>query len=366
MAASWENKLEEWLKEGLIEADAAQRIRIYEGDVEGSGGLRWPAILALAFGGVLLAAGVLLFVSAHWDDISPAARFSLVLTMVAVLHAGGAVTANRLPDLSITLHTIGTLACGGGVMLAGQIFNLAEHWPSGVLMWAAGAAIGWAVLRHWTQAAMFAILAPAWLAGEWEVASNYFRDGGETVVAAGLLALAFAYFSARMEEADSPLRQALCWVGGIFILPLAAVLPEISRRGANAAIFPWTIAVGAPLFVAWLLRKEATIYNLAAGLWVLLLAFTTHRFDDLWTMVVWATGAVGITAWGVLEARAERINLGMVAFLLTVTTYYFSNIFDMLGRSVSLIGLGIVFLAGGWGLEKLRRGLLAQIGKEAR
>jgi hypothetical protein len=30
-----------------------------------------------------------------------------------------------------------------------------------------------------------------------------------------------------------------------------------------------------------------------------------------------------------------------------------------MGRSLGLIGLGILFLAGGWALEKMRRGLLA-------
>ena len=366
MSVSWESKLDEWRKHALIDADAAQRIRAYESQAEGSGGLRWPALIALAFGGLMLAAGVFLFVSAHWENLSPSSRFLTVLAMVAVFHAGGAFTADRFHALSITLHTIGTLACGGGVMLAGQIFNMAEHWPSGIMMWAAGAAIGWAVLRHWTQAALLAVLAPAWLAGEWEVASRHYRDGGGMVVFAGLLALAFAYFSARTPGADSPLRKALCWIGGIGILPLAAIMPDISRKDFDVPILPWTIAVGAPLLVAWLLRKDAALYNLAAGLWVLLLAFTAYRYDNLWTMLVWAIGAVGITAWGVLESRAERINLGMAAFMLTVMAYYFSNISDKLGRSVSLIGLGIVFLAAGWGSEKLRRGLIARISREAR
>jgi hypothetical protein len=39
--------------------------------------------------------------------------------------------------------------------------------------------------------------------------------------------------------------------------------------------------------------------------------------------------------------------------------FYFSDIFDKMGRSLGLIGLGILFLAGGWALEKTRRGLLA-------
>ena len=54
----WELKLTEWLNQGLIDADAVQRISAYESNAEGSGGLRWPALIALAFGGVLLAAGV--------------------------------------------------------------------------------------------------------------------------------------------------------------------------------------------------------------------------------------------------------------------------------------------------------------------
>jgi hypothetical protein len=38
---------------------------------------------------------------------------------------------------------------------------------------------------------------------------------------------------------------------------------------------------------------------------------------------------------------------------------------DKLGRSASLIGLGILFLGGGWLLERTRRRLLAQMNAEA-
>ncbi len=33
---------------------------------------------------------------------------------------------------------------------------------------------------------------------------------------------------------------------------------------------------------------------------------------------------------------------------------------DKLGRSASLIGLGVLFLAGGWALEQMRRRLVLQ------
>ena len=52
------------------------------------------------------------------------------------------------------------------------------------------------------------------------------------------------------------------------------------------------------------------------------------------------------------------VNLGIVAFAITVVWFYFSDIFDKLDRSLALIGLGILFLAGGWALEKTRRNLV--------
>ena len=50
-----------------------------------------------------------------------------------------------------------------------------------------------------------------------------------------------------------------------------------------------------------------------------------------------------------------------IAFALTVAWFYFSSLMDKLGRSLGLIGLGILFLLGGWLLERFRRKLMAQV-----
>ena len=57
------------------------------------------------------------------------------------------------------------------------------------------------------------------------------------------------------------------------------------------------------------------------------------------------------------------MNLGTIFFGATVTWFYFSNLFDKMGRSLGLIGLGVLFLAGGWALEKTRRRLLSHMQK---
>jgi uncharacterized membrane protein len=110
---------------------------------------------------------VLLFVAAHWDELSPTGRFSPVLLLVAVFHVAGAFAHSRFPALATALHGIGTISAGAGIFLSAQIFNLQEHWPGGNMLWALAAWLGWWLLRDWVQAALAAILTPAWLASEW-------------------------------------------------------------------------------------------------------------------------------------------------------------------------------------------------------
>src|SRR5436305_468332 len=209
--ADWlATSLQRWVDAGLLEKTAAEKIRVFEGHREKAGGLRWPVVLALGFGVLLLGAGVLLFVSAHWDQISPASRFALVLAMVAVFHVAGALTERGFPALATALHALGTVALGAGIFLTGQIFNLAEHWPAALLMWAAGAWLGFWLRRDWVQGTLAALLTPAWLAGEWNLAAERFPDN-DLVVARGIVLLALAYLSARAPERDGALRRALVW-----------------------------------------------------------------------------------------------------------------------------------------------------------
>ncbi len=95
MADAIEKRLERWVSAGVVDASTAARIRTFEESQSSSERLRWPVLLAVALGGVLLCAGVLLFVAAHWDELSPAWRFTLVLFLVAVFPFAGALTEER-------------------------------------------------------------------------------------------------------------------------------------------------------------------------------------------------------------------------------------------------------------------------------
>ena len=67
----WNTWLVRWAEAGLVDAETAHRIRAYEQAHAATGRLRWPVLIALAFGGLMVCGGVLLFVAAHWDALSP-------------------------------------------------------------------------------------------------------------------------------------------------------------------------------------------------------------------------------------------------------------------------------------------------------
>lgn len=381
LPARWENDLERWRENGIIDAATAERIGAFEEQRAAAQGLSWPVRIAIAFGGLLLGAGVLLFVAAHWDELSPAIRFSLVLALVALFHGGAACMAQRFAVLATTGHAVGTVCLGAGIFLAGQIFHLQEHWPSGVLLWAMGAAIGFALLRHWPQAGLVALLIPAWLAGEWVEATRLFA-GGERPMIEGLLLLAITYLTARTTDKASASRMTLVWIGALSLLPLATwagvggIYPwQRTPMPTHYQAIGWIVALGSPLLLACYLRGAARRWNLLAALWVVILGSmgfngrpatggTGHFWPEFAPYIMWAIGAIGLIAWGLQEARKERINLGVAGFALTVIAFYFSTVMDKLGRSASLIGMGLLFLLGGWLLEKTRRRLLAQVGSE--
>jgi uncharacterized membrane protein len=384
MAVDLEDLLERWSAHGVIDAEAAARIRAFERDRNGASpaaGTRWPVLLALIFGGVALGSGILLFVSAHWDALSPWQRMSLLVLMLGILHGGGAATASRFPYFAMTLHALGTVSLGGGIALAGQIFHLEEHWPAGTMLWALGAWVAWIILpsrqagrRDLVQIVMAALLTPAWLAAEWmnaAVSAGPRGDaGGAHVLAVGLLILALTYFSALTPRQDTPLRFALVWIGGIALIPctLGVVLASTGTNPlpVHLALVGWVVAVAGPLGLAWWLRGTDAWMNLVAAGWVLLLSLVDVMRQQELVYFLCAFGAVGVTAWGVREARVERINVGVIGFAFTVLFFYFSSLMDKLGRSASLIVLGVLFLAGGWLLERLRRRLVAQAREEQR
>lgn len=366
---SLEDQLARWTGAGLLDEDGAARIRAFEAGREDPPHRRWPTRLAIGFGALLLGAGVLLFVSSHWQTLAPSQRFALVLALVVMFHAAGAAAAERAPTLAEGLHAIGTVSLGAGIFLAGQIFNMAEHWPGGVLLWALGAWLAWLVLRHQSQLFLAAVLTPAWLAGEWVVVLDRARRNvwdNEPLLPAALVLIALTYFTRPRNESDN--RDVLVWLGGMALLPAMILLALITTAPVRIVAVSMTVrvvasivALGVPLGLSVLWRGRSAWMNGAAAAWIVALLWLSSLREELLLHGWWALGALGLVMWGVHERRTERINLGAGVFAITVLVFYFSNVMDKLGRSASLIGFGLLFLAGGWMLERTRRQLVKSV-----
>jgi uncharacterized membrane protein len=350
-------------------------------------GLRWQGLVALILGALLLACGVVLFVSAHWDQMGPGARYLLVLGMVAVFHLGGAWARTSYRGLSTALHAVGTVSTGAAIALVGQIFNIQEHWPAAVLMWAVAAAAGWMLLGDEAQQVLTLLLAPAWIFSEFEFAAEG-HIGQDVYLGRFLIVWAVLYLTVSLGS-KRKIVQGILFAGSAIACLVGTAMALESWRSWGSQTFlnfhlvtwGWLDIAVLPLLasVFWL-RKSlvpvavAVIFSLALP-WCVRLQTQQNdygTFHNTYTYVVpnllahtlVAAFCVFLIWWGVRQASKALVNLGVVGFASAVSWFYFSDIFDKVGRSLGLIGLGILFLAGGWGLERARRKLVAGMGTE--
>ncbi len=384
--ADFESLLTRWQTAGILDAETTRRIRAWESEQKKPAGLRWQVLVVLVLGAILLACGVALFVSAHWDKIGPGARFAVVLGMVSVFHLGGSWARKRFRVLSTALHAVGTLSTGAAIALVGQIFNIEEHWPAAVLMWALAALAGWILLRDEAQQTLTLLLFPAWLLSEF----SYYADGhiGENVYAGRfLIAWAVLYATFFLGSKRRIVPWILFAVAAIASVWGVVVLLEGWRSWGNQTYLPlgtrtwgWVFIAVIPLLFAVFKFFKSVIPVVVAICFSIALPWCQTmktynggygNYDYTFTLsepnlaahALVAAFAVFIIWWGVRQTSQALVNLGIVGFAITVGWFYFSDIMDKFGRSLGLIGLGILFLAGGWALEKWRRKLLSGMGK---
>lgn len=383
-----ETLLKRWQSAGVLDAEAAARIRAHEAQSAEAApaGLRWQGITALILGAILLACGVVLFVSAHWDQLSAGARYLIVIVVVAIFHKAGGLARPSFRGLSTAFHAVGTIAAGAAIALVGQIFNIQEHWPAAVLLWALAALAGWMLLRDQAQETLALLLVPAWIFCEISFRTNgYIGDDvymGRLCFAWGILYITF--FLGSQRKAVQGILFAAGAIGAVTgivmmlwnwqswsaqqeLIPfgtrvwawiaIAAIPLAIAAFRGHKGLIPVAAAIAFSEALPWCYRTWTETYNYPGGV-----KGTYVRSDPtLLAHALVAGFALFLCWWGVRQLSRALVNLGIVGFAASVGWFYFSDIMSKLGRSLGLIGLGILFLAGGWALEKMRRRILARV-----
>jgi uncharacterized membrane protein len=369
--------LTRWQSAGLLDEPTVTAIRNYERLQVRPAGRQWQVLLALILGAILLGAGVLLFVAAHWDAISPLSRMCLTLLMLVFFHGLGIAARDRFAGFATAMHALGTISAGAAIALVGQIFNIQEHWPAAVLLWAICAAAGWWLLRDQFQQTLALLLIPAWVFSEWIDRTRPYS--GADVYFARMLAVVAVIYLASLLHSRRRATAGILFGFGAVALPIAiGMLAQgwftpsyygqhwdfvpISCRVVAFAVMFVTIAGGA------ILERQSIVPSIAVAAVAMILpwaqttvrASTWPRYEpSVFAYALVATFSIVLVWWGVRIAAKSLVNYGVVAFAATVMWFYFSSVMDKLGRSLGLITLGILFLAGGWILERTRRRLVA-------
>ena len=371
-----------WERAGLLDDATAAAIRSYEAANAKPSGRQWQVWVALILGGILLGAGVLLFVAAHWDRVSPLSRMFLVLSMLAFFHGMGLLTRERFAGLATAMHAIGTVSAGAAIALVGQIFNMQEHWPAAVLLWALCAAAGWALLRDEFQQTLTLLLVPAWIVSEWTQRTEGY--GGADVYIARICAVIGAVYLVAFVHSRKRIVFGILFFAGALV---AAISTGVLAQGWQSAAYDtqWgfvplhfrLVAFGILLLTVaagWIMERQSAVPAIVvAGLafalpWAQKVAaggtapsiWKTSEPSLLAYVLVAATAAF-FAWWGVRVLSKSLVNFGMVAFAISVLWFYSSSVMDKLGRSLGLITLGVLFLGGGWALERTRRRLVGGI-----
>jgi hypothetical protein len=281
---------------------------------------------------------------------------------------------------------VGTVSAGAAIALVGQIFNIQEHWPAAVLMWALCALTGWILLRDQAQQTLTLLLFPAWIVSE----LAYYADGhigtgvyiGRVLITWSALYLTFFVGSRRRVTAGILFAVgALSAVNGIVLMlsSWTSWSAEQTPVSLGVRVWAWTAIAGLPLIVAafhghkglapigvtvafsialpWCYRTWTESYSSPEGV----SRTFVRTAPNFAAHALVAAFAVFLCWWGVRLASRALVNLGIAGFAAAVAWFYFSDIFSEVSRALGLIGLGILFLGGGWALEKMRRRILARM-----
>jgi len=376
--------LKRWQNAGVLSADSAERIRAYEREEEKPGGLKWQGLIALILGAILLACGAALFVSAHWDELGPGERYAIVIAMVAVFHLGGGFAREHFKALSTTLHAVGTLATGAAIALVGQIFNIQEHWPGAVLLWALAALAGWMLLRDEAQQTLALLLVPGWFFSE--LAFRMDRHIGEDVyIGRALFVWAVLYLTfflgSRRKIAQGILfaSGAIAGTVGIALMIDGWVSWSSTQTFVpfSVRVWAWVVIAALPLAIAAFHGHKGLVPSALAVVLAIALPWSyrswtvsygdmrarnyTASEPNLLAYALVALFAVFLCGWGVRMASKALVNVGIVGFAVVIAWFYWSDILDKMDRSLGLMGLGVLFLAGGWALEKMRRRIMTRM-----
>ena len=385
-----EREVEQWRAEGLVDAAAAAAIRgryVVQRRVT-------LARIVLTLGAIFVGLGVIWFVAANLDQMSPLVRFLLMVTVWVALVVTAELLARRRERVGTVpapvlgaVRLLAAAAYGAVVFQAAQSLQVATYGPALVGVWAAGALLYAYAVRGLTPLVLGIALGAYWYA--WLVldveenivaGSTAIGVAGAVAVAVGVLHAASRWSTPGRALFGTPWRElgAALVLLGLFI----AALPFDEGGDTAVPVSLWVgLGVATALAVAALALGDRTdrleaglaVGALAAGIGLSVWRFEGTELADL-TAGEWARAFVAVavyllvaSGYAVLGGMRDsaRMTWAATAALVVFTTVQATAVFsEILSGAVLFVLVGVVLLGTGLLADRGRRRLVRE-GREA-
>lgn len=389
-----------WQADGLIsEEQAAAILGRYDSHTAESRGsaIGNRVVTVIAIMGVsLIGLGVIAFIASNWSSIPALAKLALMVIGTPVIYIIGWFVGYRLgyARIGVAIILLGAIAFGASIHLIAQAYHVPVNHPNLVPLWFLGVIPLAYITRSrallWLSLILF-LAAAGFRSQEW---LSPFGDEEIALIVPAFLTLgAFLFAAGRMQARFAETRQfaRLCDVSGLMVVAAAiyvfsfnfyweelggygVAFAELSTEywltvgiaGLAAALMigvaGWRDAGQRAGQVWWEAGALAAMGLTAAAMW-LGLAFGGQWLWWVFNLLMLA-GVLAMVVAGYRWNRAWPINLAIAVFSITLFTRYFEFGFGLLGQSVAFIVAGVILLAGGFGMEYLRRRLVGRIRRE--
>ncbi len=378
---------------GLISAGQRDKIIAHFGLKE-EGGNKFLAIVSI-IGAVLITAGIVLLVAAHWDGIPRGVKIAAGLALMLGAHAGGwwlREVHGKYRKTGEALHLAGSGLFLANIALLGQIYNLVSRPPNAFLLWWVGiAALPWLlrskaqhvllllgfgvwfgleVNEHgWfycgddvRQVVLYSLLGSIYLGAGWVLRRGAYTEFAGVTEKLGLLLFLSFFFPLTWKVfAGAGNSETHTWLlpafGLVALVPLAAGLRNLRALDRQ---WHWT-------WFAALLGMMVFMATVWFGCWQPGPATGARYYywGESWSYL---PGTITLFVFCLLQIQVglqERspflINLGVVFIALDIFAAYL-DLFGSMARSGLIFLISGVFLVlFGVYLEKKRRKLMQQI-----
>jgi len=378
---------------GLITDEQRQKI-IEQFNLKEDGGNKFLAIVSI-IGAVLIAAGIALLISAHWNEIPRGVKIAGGLALMLGFHAGGwwlREVQGKYRKTGEALQFIGSCLFLANIALIGQIYNIVSRPPNAFLLWWIGiAALPW-LLRSKAQHVLLLMAFGIWFGFEVnERGSWIYCESERQVLLYSLLGVAYlgAGYCLRVTKffEFAGVTEKLGLLAFLtFVFPLTwkdffGWETDETPQWVFPALVPFAILLAAfgikslrSLTTQWRWTWFASLLGMLVLMACVWFGVWRNDYDAGWRYTRWneswsyLVGTLALFVFCLLQIQVglqERspflVNLGIVFIALDIIAAYCDLLGSMARAGWMFVVSGVFLILFGVYLEKKRRALMKQI-----